>query len=81
MELVEAVGHQEQENADFLVAHGMARIAAKGENACLAAIRETIYNDEALSAMAGAMEQTSAELARAAVCRVVADLAGEKVSA
>ena len=72
---------QEQENADFLVAHGMARIAAKGENACLAAIRETIYNDEALSAMAGAMEQTSAELARAAVCRVVADLAGEKVSA
>lgn len=72
---------QEQENADFLVAHGMARIAAKGEGACLAAIRETIYDDEALSAMAGAMENTSNQLARAAVCRVVAELAGERVSA
>ena len=72
---------QEQENADFLVDRGMARIAAKGESACLAAIRETIYDDEALSAMERAMEQTSSQLTRTAVCRVVDELAGEKVSA
>ena len=72
---------QEQENADFLVRRGMARIAAKDESACLAAIRETIYDDQALSAMEQAMEKTSAALARAAVCGVVAELAGEKVPA
>ena len=67
---------QEQENADFLVDHGMARIAAKEESACLAAIRETIYDDQALSAMEQAMERTSAQLAGAAVCTVVQELAG-----
>ncbi len=72
---------QEQENADFLVGHGMARIAAKEESACLAAIRGTIYDDRALSAMERAMEQTSAALARANLCGVMAGLAGEKVSA
>lgn len=72
---------QEQENADFLVDRGMARIAAKGESACLAAIRETIYDDEALSGMERAMERTSAELEHTAVCGVVAELAGERVSA
>ena len=72
---------QEQENADFLVRHGMARIAAKEESACLAAIRETIYDDAALSAMERAMEKTSAALTRAAVCGVVAELVREKVSA
>ena len=70
-----------QENADFLVSHGMARIAAKEEAACLAAIRETIYDNKALSAMERAMEQTSNQLTRAAVCRVVDELAGERVSA
>ena len=72
---------QEQENADFLVSHGMARIAAKEEAACLGAIRETIYDNKALSAMERAMEQTSNQLTRAAVCRVVDELAGERVSA
>ena len=72
---------QEQENADFLVRCGMARIAAKEESACLTAIRETIYDDQALAAMEQAMEKTSAALARAAVCGVVAGLAGEKVPA
>ena len=67
---------QEQENADFLVCRGMARIAAKDESACLAAIRETIYDDQALSAMEQAMERTSAQLAGAAVCTVVQELAG-----
>ena len=47
---------QEQENANFLVRRGMARIAAKEESACLAAIRETICDGEALSAMERAMD-------------------------
>lgn len=72
---------QEQENAGFLVDHGMARIAAKGESACLAAIRETIYDDKALTGMERAMERVSGELERTAVCGVVAELAGERVSA
>lgn len=72
---------QEQENADFLVNCGMARIAAKEEGACLAAIRETIYDDGALSSMERAMEKASAALERAAVCGVVRELAGERVSA
>lgn len=69
---------QEQENADFLVAHGMARIAAKEESACLTAIRETIYDDEALSAMERAMEKTSAALERTNLCGVLQDLAGKR---
>ncbi len=57
---------QEQENADFLVRRGMARIAAKEEGACLAAIRETIYDDGALSAMERAMDALAASLSRTA---------------
>lgn len=72
---------QEQENADYLVAHGMARIAAKEESACLAAIRETIYDDEALSAMGQAMEKTSAALERINLCGMMQDLAGKRVTA
>ena len=69
---------QEQENAGFLVAHGMARIAAKEEGACLTAIRETIYDDGALSAMELAMEQTSAALERVNLCGMMWDLAGKR---
>ena len=72
---------QEQENADFLVSHGMARIAAKEESVCLAAIRETIYDDEALSAMEQAMERTSAALERINLCGLMQDLAGRRVPA
>ena len=67
---------QEQENADFLVRHGMARIAAKEENACLAAIRETIYDDRALSSMERSMEELEASLNHRAACAVVSALAG-----
>ena len=69
---------QEQENADFLVRHGMARIAAKEESACLAAIRETIYDDEALSSMERSMDGMAASLSRRAACAVVRALAGEE---
>lgn len=70
---------QEQENAGFLVAHGMARIAAKEESACLTAIRETIYDDVVLSAMEQAMEKTSAALERINLCGLMRDLAGKEV--
>ncbi len=69
---------QEQENANFLVRRGMARIAAKEESACLAAIRETIYDDEALTSMERAMDEMAAGLSRAAACAVVRALAGER---
>ena len=68
---------QEQENANFLVRRGMARIAAKEESACLAAIRETIYDDLALSAMERAMDEMAADLSRTAACAVVRSLAEE----
>ncbi|MBD5134110.1 MAG: UDP-diphospho-muramoylpentapeptide beta-N-acetylglucosaminyltransferase [Clostridiales bacterium] len=69
---------QEQENADFLVRRGMARIAAKEEGACLSAIRETIYDDGALAAMGRAMDEVAATLSRTAACAVVRALAGEE---
>ena len=72
---------QEQENAGFLVANGMARIAAKEESACLAAIRETIYDDRTLSAMGQAMEKISAALERINLCGMIQDLAGKKARA
>lgn len=68
---------QEQENANFLVRRGMARIAAKEESACLAAIRETIYDNQALSAMERAMDDMAADLSRTAACAVVRSLAQE----
>ena len=66
---------QEQENADFLVRRGMARIAAKDESECLAAIRETIYDDQALADMGRAMDEIAATMERTAVCAVVRELA------
>ena len=65
---------QEQENADFLVRRGMARIAAKEEGACLAAIRETIYDDRALRGMERAMDELAASLTRTASSVVVGTL-------
>ena len=67
---------QEQENANFLVRRGMARIAAKEESACLAAIREAIYDDQALAAMERAMDDMAADLSRTAACAVVRALGG-----
>ena len=66
---------QEQENADFLVRRGMARIAAKDESECLAAIRETIYDDQALADMGRAMDEIAATMERTAVCAGVRELA------
>ena len=69
---------QEQENADFLVRRGMARIVAKEESACLSAIWETIYDDEALSSMERSMDEVAATLSRTAACAAVRALAGER---
>ncbi len=65
---------QERENADFLVRHGMARVAAKEESACLAAIRDTIYNEELLAGMERAMEDMAGSLRAASVCSVIREL-------
>ena len=72
---------QERENARFLVSHGMARVAAMEEEACLAAIRETIYDRELLAGMERAMEKMAAELCRNAACAVVSALEREAVCA
>lgn len=71
---------QEQENANFLVGRGMARIAAKEEGACLDAIRDTIYDDGALASMEQAMDEAAAALSRTAACAAVRALAGDRAS-
>lgn len=72
--------NQERENARFLVENGMARIAAKEESACLAAIRGTIYDDGALIGMERAMDRLAGTLRRTAVCTVVQELTREEAA-
>ena len=72
---------QEQENAEYLERHGMARVVYKEDSSCVEVIRETIFDDRALNSMAWAMEKTSAGLERSAVRTVVAELARERGSA
>ena len=66
---------QEQENARFLTAHGMARVVPKDESDCLAAIRDCIYDDALLGQMGAAMDRMSTSLRRQAVSLVVERLA------
>ncbi len=72
---------QEQENAEYLERRGMARIVYKEDSSCVDVIRETIFDQNALNAMAQAMERTAAGLDRGAICNIVAELAGERASA
>ena len=72
---------QERENADFLVRNGMARVAGKEEEACLAAIRETIYDEKQLQSMERAMERLTALLSQNAACAAVDMIAREAVCA
>ena len=72
---------QEQENAEYLERHGMARVVYKEDSSCVEVIRETIFDDRALNSMAWAMEKTSAGLERGAVRTVVAELARERGTA
>ena len=66
---------QEQENARFLTAHGMARVVPKDESDCLAAIRDCIYDDALLGRMGAAMDRMSTSLRRQAASLVVERLA------
>ncbi len=72
---------QERENADFLVRNGMARVAAKEEAACLAAIRETIYNRNVLAGMGQAMDRLAGTLCRNAACAAVSAIERQAVCA
>jgi UDP-N-acetylglucosamine:LPS N-acetylglucosamine transferase len=68
---------QERENAQFLVSGGMGRIVPKEEAACLAAIRETIYDDGALNKMRAAMDKIASALRPQAVGQVVRQAVAE----
>jgi UDP-N-acetylglucosamine:LPS N-acetylglucosamine transferase len=68
---------QERENAHFLVAAGMGRVAPKGEADCLAAIRACIYDDALLAGMRSTMEKMGRSCRPQAVGQVVLDAARE----
>lgn len=69
---------QEQENAAFLTAAGVGRVTNRDPEACLAAIRSTIYNDTLLSAMADNMGLLKAQLKAEYVSDILAALAQRK---
>ena len=72
---------QERENARFLVQGGMARVAAREEEACLSAIRETIYDRGLLADMVRAMDRLAATLSADAACAAARELEREVVCA
>ena len=69
---------QEKNNARFLVRKGMGRVAAKEPEACLAAIRNLIYDDEALAAMSARMQAMKARLEEEGLKRILSGLAVER---
>lgn len=69
---------QEKNNARFLVRKGMGRVASKEPEACLAAIRNLIYDDEALAAMSARMQAMKARLEEEGLNRVLSGLAVER---
>jgi UDP-N-acetylglucosamine:LPS N-acetylglucosamine transferase len=68
---------QERENAHFLVAAGMGRVAPKEESECLSAIWECIYDDALLAGMREAMERMGRSCRPQAVGQVVMAAARE----
>ena len=69
---------QEKNNARFLLRKGMGRVAAKEPEACLAAIRNLIYDDEALAAMSARMQAMKARLEEEGLNRILSGLALER---
>ena len=69
---------QEKNNARFLVKKGMGRVASKEQEACLAAIRELIYDDEALAAMSARMRAMKSRLEEESLNRILSGLAVER---
>ena len=73
---------QERNNARFLRRTGIGRVAEREPERCLAAVRELIYNDEALEWMAGHMRRMKSRLEMESADRIFAALArGERVCA
>jgi len=72
---------QERENARFLVDHGMARIVPKEEEACLEAIRQTIYDDGVLGAMRNAMAEIGQSLRKRTAEEIIGACVGQSLSA
>lgn len=66
---------QEKNNARFLKRYGLGRIAAKEPEDCLRAIRELIYDDAALEAMAGRMRALKGQLEERGLCQILRQLA------
>lgn len=66
---------QEKNNARFLKRYGLGRIAAKEPEDCLRAIRELIYDDAALEAMAGRMRAVKGQLEERGLCQILRQLA------
>jgi UDP-N-acetylglucosamine:LPS N-acetylglucosamine transferase len=67
---------QERLNARFLLQAGIGRVAPKGSEDCLWAIREMIYDDAALEAMGARMAALRAQLEVRGAARAVAALTG-----
>ena len=69
---------QEKRNARFLVARGLGRVAAKEADACLEAIRELIYDDNALAGMSARMHAMKEQLEQESVTHILAQLTAGK---
>ena len=69
---------QEKNNARFLVKRGLGRVAAKEPEACLAAIRALIYDDEALESMARNMRDMKGQLEEQSLGHILSALAAQR---
>ena len=67
---------QEKKNARFLVHAGIGRVAAKETEACLAAIRSLIYDDQALNYMSANMRRMKKRLEAESLARIMASVTG-----
>ena len=69
---------QERENAQFLTAAGVGLVTDKNPDACLNAIRSTIYNDALLASMEANMGLLKAQLKSEYVGSILTALAKHK---
>lgn len=68
---------QEKENAQFLTAAGVGLVTQRGAEACLSSIRDVIYDDTLLSAMAENAGRLRAQLRDACVGDILSALTGK----
>lgn len=69
---------QEKNNARFLLREGLGRAAAKEPEACLEAIRDLIYDDEALAEMGRRMRLAKSQLKAESVARLLSALTAQR---